>query len=95
MANLTIPEDIFRRLAARANALNMTVDDLVTPVLDRLADSGDPQAESQSPLTGAAWQAELEAWKRDAESRANRYGPGFSLDDSRESMYREREDAQL
>ena len=47
------------------------------------------------PLTGEAWYAELEAWKRDAESRAGRYPPGFVLDDSREAIYREREDAQL
>jgi hypothetical protein len=35
------------------------------------------------------------AWKRDAESRAGRYPKGFVLDDSRETLYREREDAQL
>jgi len=46
--------------------------------------------------TGAdAWLAELDAWKRDAESRAERYAPGFVLADSRETPYREREDAQL
>jgi hypothetical protein len=46
-------------------------------------------------LTGDAWRAELDAWKRDAESRAGRYPAGFVLDDSRETLYREREDAQL
>jgi hypothetical protein len=51
--------------------------------------------EEPQPLTGDAWRAELEAWKRDAESRVGRYPPGFVLDDSRETVYREREDAQL
>ena len=35
------------------------------------------------------------AWKWDAESRASRYPPEFVLDDSRETLYREREDSQL
>ncbi len=60
------------------------------PTLDLLA-----QADTTEPLTGDAWQAELNAWKRDAKSRAGRYPTDFALDDSRESLYREREDAQL
>ena len=82
MPNVTIPEDTFRRLAERAAAINISVDDLVKPALDRLAEAGTTTAE-------------LEAWKRDAESRAGRYPPGFVLDDSRETIYREREDAQV
>jgi hypothetical protein len=95
MPHVTVPEDTFRRLAERAAALNISVDDLVKPALDRLAEAGPPTAEPPLPLTGDAWRAELEAWKRDAESRAGRYPPGFVLDDSRETIYREREDAQL
>jgi hypothetical protein len=90
MPHVTIPEETFQRLAAKAAALNISVDDLVQPTLDRLAES-----EDELPLTGDAWLAELIAWKRDAEGRAGRYPPGFVLDDSRESIYREREDAQL
>ena len=93
MPYLTVPEKTFRRLAARAAALNISVDDLVKPALDWLAETVTP--EPSPPLTGDAWLAELEAWKRDAESRAGRYPPGFVLDDSRETLYREREDAQL
>ena len=94
MPHLTVPEDTFRRLAARAAALNISVDDLVQPALDRLAETGTSTPEPL-PLTGDAWHAELNAWKRDAQSRAGRYPPGFVLDDSRETIYREREDAQL
>jgi hypothetical protein len=95
MPNVTVPEDTFRRLSERAAALNISVDELVRPALDRLAEAGTPSPESLLPLTGDAWRAELEAWKRDAESRAERYPLGFVLDDSRETIYREREDAQL
>jgi len=95
MPHLTVTEDTFRRLAARAAALNISVDDLVQPALDRLAETGTSPPEPPLPLTGDAWHAELDAWKRDAESRAGRYPPGFVLDDSRETIYREREDAQL
>jgi hypothetical protein len=95
MPQVTVPEDTYRRLAERAAALNISVDDLVKPALDRLAEPGTPLPEPPQLLTGDAWRAELDAWKRDAESRAGRYPPGFVLDDSRETGYRERDDAQL
>ncbi len=95
MPSINLLEDTFRRLAERAAANNISVDDFVTSVLDRLAEVGRSAPEPPIPLIGDAWQAELEAWKRDAESRAGRYPPGFVLDDSRETIYREREDAQL
>ncbi|MGA8350326.1 MAG: hypothetical protein WB773_21220 [Isosphaeraceae bacterium] len=40
MPHLTVPEDTFWRLAAKAAALNISVDDLVQPALDRLAEAG-------------------------------------------------------
>src|SRR3954451_17380090 len=95
MPHVTVPEDTFRRLTERAAALHISVDDLVKLALDRLPGAGPPPAELPLPLTGDAWRAELEAWKRDAESRAGRYPPEFVLDDRRETIYREREDAQL
>jgi predicted transcriptional regulator len=95
MPHLAIPEDTFQRLAAKAAALNISVDDLVKPALDQIAETSASAPELPMPLAGDAWHAELEAWKRDAESRAGRYPRGFVLDDSRETLYREREDAQL
>jgi hypothetical protein len=94
MPSVTIPEDLFRQLSVRAAALSISVDDLVQGALDRLVEAGTASPESLVTLTGDAWRNELEAWKRDAESRAERYAPGFVLDDSRETLYREREDAQ-
>jgi len=61
----------------------------------RLAETATSGPELSLPLTGEAWQAELDAWRQDAESRASRYPPGFVLDDPRETLYREREDARL
>ena len=77
MPSVIIPEDTFRRLSERAAALNMSVDDLVQPALARLAEGEALPPESSAPLAGDAWRAELEAWKRDAECRADRYPAGF------------------
>jgi hypothetical protein len=95
MPHLNIPEDTFQRLATKAAALNVTVDDLVKPALDQIAETDGSAPGSPLPLTGDAWLAELAAWKRDGASRAGRYPREFVLDDSRETIYREREDAQL
>ena len=86
MPHVTLPEDTFQRLAAKAAALNISVDEFVQPTLDQLAKS-----DTELPLTGDAWQAELDNWKRDAQSRTGRYPTSFVLDDSRETVYRERE----
>jgi hypothetical protein len=95
MPHVVVPEETFRRLSERAAARNISVDDLVKPALDRLAEGGTPASGPSLPLTGDAWRTELDAWKQDALSRAGRYPPGFVLDDSREAIDREREDTQL
>ncbi len=95
MPHVNIPEETFRRLATKAASLSISVEDLVKPALDQLAETEDSAPETSLPLTGDAWLAELDAWKRDAESRGNRYPRGYILDDSRQSIYGEREDAQL
>lgn len=95
MPQIQVSEDTFRRLSGRAATLNVSVEGLVQPLLDQLAETDVSAPEFPRPLTGSEWRAELEAWKRDAESRAGRCPPGFVLDDSRETIYREREVAQL
>ncbi len=56
MPHVTISEETFRRLASRASALNISVDELVRPALDRLAEAGNgaPPPEPPLPLTGDA-----------------------------------------
>ena len=96
MPQVSVPEETFRRLSERAAALNLSVDSFVLPALERLVDEPDTtRSETPLPFTGDAWRKEFEAWRRDAENRAGRYPTGFVLDDSRETMYREREDRQL
>ena len=95
MPTIMIPEETYRRLSERAAALNTSVDDLVKPALDQLAEKPSVALEPSLPLTDDAWLAELEAWKQEALSRAGRYPQGFVLNASRETIYREREDAQL
>ncbi len=87
MPTLNIPEYTFRRLAARAAALNITVEEMVAPALDQLAKNGN--LSPQMPLTGEAWKQEFDAWTKEIESRADRYPPGFRVDDSRETIYGE------
>jgi hypothetical protein len=86
MPHLTVPEDTLQRLDARAAALNISVADLARPALYQLAATGTCAPELLLPLAGHAWHAELDAWKRDTESRAGRYPRGFVLDDSRETI---------
>jgi hypothetical protein len=95
MPSISVTEDTFHRLSNRAAALHISVDELVGPVLDRLAEDDASSPNPALPLEGDAWLDELEAWKRAVAIRAHRYPPGFVVDDSRETMYREREDAQL
>ncbi|MFO0881566.1 MAG: hypothetical protein U0840_30060 [Gemmataceae bacterium] len=93
MPSLHIPDATFEKLVERAAALNVTVEELVRPALEQLTQNG--ATNPQLPLTGEAWKRELEAWKKDAASRADRYPPGHILNDSRETIYGEREDSQF
>jgi hypothetical protein len=86
---------MYGRLAARAAKLNITVEDLVKPALDQLTQGGGPAPSAQLPLTGEAWKRAFEEWTKEIESRAGNYPPGFRVDDSRETIYGEREDSQL
>ncbi len=67
-----------------------------------LTDAGRPVARILPALPSAVgrilsddeWQKELGEWRREAQSRADRYPPGFVLDDSYEAIYGERENDQ-
>ncbi len=90
MATLTIPDTSYAYLVAQAALYNMTAEQFV---LQRLMAPNGPTPEPTPPLTGEAWRAVRDAMISDAEKRADRYPPGFVLDDSREAIYAERLDA--
>jgi hypothetical protein len=89
MASLTIPDEVFHRLTKRAAALNVTVEQLIAPLLELAADRASPGHLTPSPTEApfADWKKNFDAWMADVQARAHRYPPGFVLDDSRESMY--------
>ena len=95
MATVTIPDVAYTSLAAQAALRNITVEQFVLDQLQFLSRSPAVPAEPTPPLTGEAWRAVRDAMISDAEKRADRYPPGFVLDDSREAIYAERLDAQL
>ena len=60
MATLTIPDDTYDRLAARAAVLDTTVEQLAAPVLDRFAREGAGVDPHLSPTSGDVWTPELD-----------------------------------
>ena len=94
MATLTIPDATYMGLAAQAALRNITIEELV---LLRLVAPVIPVTEPTPtiPLTGEARKAIFEAMKSAADKRADRYPPCHVLDDSRETIYADRLDAQL
>ena len=83
MPSVTIPDEVFHRLASRAAMLNMTVEQLIAPLLDFAAES---TAQPSTPSFDD-WKKRFDGWMADVRARAHRYPPEFVLDDSRESIY--------
>jgi len=89
MPNLMIPDEMFDRLAKRAAALNLTVEQLIAPLLHLAAEGGSNGHSAPSTTTAPVddWKKKFDAWMADVQARAHRYAQGFVLDDSRESIY--------
>jgi len=89
MPSVTIPDEVFERVASRAAALNVTVEQLITPLLIFAAGNhgGGDAAPSPSDVPFDDWKKKFDAWMVDVQGRAHRYPPGFVMDDSRESIY--------
>ena len=88
MPSVIIPGEMFNQLAKRAAALNMTVAQLITPLLDFAAANGSnwpTLAPTESPFD--EWKENFDHWMADVQARAHRYPPGFFMNDSRESIY--------
>jgi hypothetical protein len=78
---LDINGETYERLARKAAARNTTVDRLVQPMLEQLAED--------EPSTQDRRQA-LDNWMFLVQQRMNRYPKGFLVDDSRETIYEDR-----
>lgn len=92
MPVLNLPEQTFRWLVEQAAARNVSVEEVVVSAVAQL-----PAADAPAP-DGSTPEERLRAFERltrRIEGRADRYPPGHTLDDSREGIYAERENAQL
>jgi hypothetical protein len=90
MPQLTIPAETYEKLSRRAAELNVTVEQLVTPVLERVAEVGGengPRPLPPADLPYGEWKARFDELLATVHSRAGRYPPGFQADVSRESIY--------
>jgi len=90
MPQLTIPAETYEKLAGRAAAMKVTVEQLVSPVLERLAagevENGQPPT-PRGELAYDQWKPRFDELLASVHSRAGRYPPGFQADVSRESIY--------
>lgn len=82
MPVITVSDETYRRLAERAAAEGTTVENLATPVLERLAEVSIPE-----PPSGGEWVLKIAALDALILARRERYPAGFQADVSREAMY--------
>jgi hypothetical protein len=82
MPYLTISDEMFERLSQRAAALNVSVEQLATPLLNLAAQVGGNG--DRTPLSTEAclheWKKHFDAWMAEVQSRAHRYPPAFVMD---------------
>ena len=86
MPSVTIPDRLFQRLTQQAATRNVTVEQLIAPLLELAAKSNSTQLPALPPEFDD-WKNNFDAWMARVQARASRYPPGFVLDDSRESIY--------
>lgn len=92
MPVLTITEQTYSLLAEQAARRHVSIEEIVATAVAQLR-----QPETAPPAQ-PTWEERLRAFERltrRIEARADRYPLDFQLDDSRESIYAERENAQL
>jgi hypothetical protein len=89
MRTVSIPDEIFVRLARQAALLNMTVEQLIVPLLEHAAENAEGGQVTAMPGEASYedWKKKFDAWLADVHARAHRYPAGFLMDDSRERIY--------
>jgi hypothetical protein len=88
MTMIPIPDHIYAQLNEKAQALGLTVEQYVLPILQQAG----PESPYSEPSPEERRLARKE-WDAMIRSRADRYPPGFRVDDSRETIYFGSEDA--
>lgn len=93
MPTIHVPDATYEHLVAQAALRRVSVEHLAAELLDRSAREPPPAGPPATP-TAEERQRALTAWQLLIDRRAGQYPPGFRVDDDRESIYKEREDAQ-
>src|ERR1017187_1308936 len=86
MPSVIVSDDVFQRLVQQAAMRNVTVEQLIAPLLELAAKNNGAQPPASAPAFDE-WKKRFDAWMARVQTRASRYPPGFVLDDSRESIY--------
>ncbi len=85
MPTITVPDDVYERLAVRAAAAGTTVEALAVPALVQVAEVP-PLSPSELPYE--VWEKNYDAMiELFRVTMAGRLPPDFVLDDSRETIY--------
>jgi len=88
MPTITVPDATYARLSTGAATVGLSVDQYVFPYLDQIVPP-------RLPLKGEDWQIKFEEFNAMIREHAKTLPPNHWVDDSRETIYGEREDSQL
>ena len=90
MATITIDDATHQALTVQADTQGLTLTDYLVKITEpqpSRSTSDQPTIEQRVRI--------LQEWEAAAKARAERYPPNFQVDTERETIYKEREDAQL
>ena len=86
MATITITEKMYEQLAQQASSRNLSVEELLEPILDEIAQRrvDDP---SLATMSFEEWKTRYDEWQAMVKQRKGEYPAGFRVDVSRDSIY--------
>jgi len=97
MPTISISEATFIRLTARVGERKISIEEVIETLLDdshRRKEAPTRAVGNPNELSYEEWKARFDAFTKEIQNRADQYPNGFAVDDSRESIYGEREDSQ-
>ena len=89
MAQITISDTLFDELAKSAASMDLSIGELIEPILTEIAQSASGSGGKSSRLSHDEWKTWFEDWQTQVRARSGKYPPGFRADTSRESIYEE------